>query len=92
MPMAALIDAVSDMDHGVHTLPALFWYAEADAVVRADVTREIAAAWGGPSTTVNPVMRPSDDFQSQAIAGAVLSPGQTEAAVAGMRDRIAGLI
>ena len=91
MPMAALIAAVTDMDHGAQSLPALFWYATADEVVRPDITGRIAAEWGGPSATVNPVMGEGDDYQSHVIAGDVLSPGQTDAAVSGMLDWIAGL-
>mgnify|MGYP001793644495 CR=1 FL=1 len=91
MPMIALIDAVAEMDQGAQTLPALFWFATADEVVRPDITANVAAAWGGPSTVVNPVMGPQDDYQSHVIAGDVLSPEQTDAAVAGMLDWIAGL-
>ena len=91
MPMVALIDAVNDMDHAEQSLPALFWFATADEVVQPARTAEIAAAWGGPSTVVNPVMGDGDDPQSHVIAGDILSPGQTDAAVAGMLDWIAGL-
>ena len=91
MPMAALIEAVNDVDHSAQSLPALFWFSTADEVVRPDITAEIAAAWGGPSTIVNPVMGPGDDDQSHVIAGDILSPGQTDAAVAGMLDWVAGL-
>ncbi|WP_415921036.1 alpha/beta hydrolase [Tateyamaria sp. SN6-1] len=91
MPMVALIDAVNAMDHSAQTLPALFWFATADEVVQPMRTAEIAQAWGGASTVVNPVMGPDDDPQSHVIAGDVLSPGQSEAAAAGMLDWIAGL-
>ncbi|WP_299687453.1 alpha/beta fold hydrolase [uncultured Tateyamaria sp.] len=91
MPMVALIDAVNAMDHTEQSLPALFWFATADEVVQPGRTAEIAAAWGGPSTVVNPVMGPGDDDQSHVIAGNVLSPGQTDAAVVGMVDWIKGL-
>ena len=91
MPMVALIDAVNDMDHSAQTLPALFWFATADQVVQPARTAEIADLWGAPSTVVNPVMGPEDDYQSHVIAGDVLSPGQTDGTVAGMLDWVAGL-
>ena len=89
-PMVGLIDAVAEMDHGAHNITALFWYAKADAVVRADVTDTVAAAWPD-STVVTPVMGPGDDPFAHVIAGDILSPGQTDAAVAGMLDWIRGL-
>lgn len=91
MPMVALIDAVADMDHTRQSLPALFWFAAADEVVRPDITAQIADTWGGPSQTVNPAMGVGDDPQSHVISGDVMSPGQTDATVQGMLDWIAGL-
>ena len=91
MPMVALIDAVADMDHSQHTIPALFWYATADQVVRPDITAQIVDQWGAPTETVNPTMGPQDDPQSHVITGDIISPGQTEATVQGMLDWIAGL-
>ena len=84
MPMVALIDAVADMDHSAHTLPALFWFASDDQVVRPNITARVAGQWGAETTVVNPVMGPSDDPQSHVIAGDVISPGQTDAAAQGM--------
>lgn len=91
LPMAALIDAVADMDHSAQTIPALFWFSTADTVVRPDITTQVAQNWGAPATSVNPVMGPGDDAQSHVIAGDILSPGQTAAAVAGMVDWARGL-
>lgn len=91
MPMAALIDAVAGMDHSRQTIPALFWYAEVDEVVRPDLTAQVAQAWGAPSQTVNPIMGAQDDPQSHVIAGDIMSSGQTMAAVEGMLDWIATL-
>ncbi|WP_420011087.1 alpha/beta hydrolase [Tateyamaria sp.] len=84
MPMAALIDASMAMDHGESTLPALFWFATADQVVRPDLTAQVAGQWGGPVEVVNPVMTSADDPQSHVIAGAIMSPAQTETAVLGI--------
>lgn len=91
MPMVALIDAVADMDHRTQSIPALFWYALADEVVRPDLTTEIARAWGAPAQRVNPTMGPQDDPQSHVISGDVISPGQTDSTVAGMLDWITTL-
>ncbi|MEO0402295.1 MAG: alpha/beta fold hydrolase [Pseudomonadota bacterium] len=91
MPMAALIDATMAMDHGAQTIPALFWYAQADAVVLPEATAQVAAAWGAAATVVNPVMGPGDDPLSHVAAGDIMSPGQTDRAVADMLDWIAGL-
>jgi alpha-beta hydrolase superfamily lysophospholipase len=91
LPMAALIDATTDIDHSTQTIPALFWFAEADAVVRPDITARIAAVWGADTAIANPVMREGDDPLSHVIAGAIMSPGQTVTAVSGMLDWVRGL-
>ncbi|WP_299598530.1 alpha/beta fold hydrolase [uncultured Tateyamaria sp.] len=91
MPMAALIDAVADMDHSTQTIPALFWYAQADEVVRPDLTAQVVQAWGAPTHIVNPTMGAQDDPQSHVISGNIMSPGQTDATVQGMLDWIATL-
>ncbi|MFP4328874.1 MAG: alpha/beta hydrolase [Paracoccaceae bacterium] len=84
LPMAALVAHVRAMDHAALEVPALFWFSESDQVVRAEVTREVAQAWGGP-VTLHPVRPgPEDDPMAHVLAGDILSPGQTEAAVAGM--------
>ncbi|WP_299207340.1 alpha/beta fold hydrolase [uncultured Tateyamaria sp.] len=91
MPMAALIDAVAKIDHSTQTIPALFWYAQADEVVRPDLTAQVAQAWGAPTHTVNPIMGAQDDPQSHVISGNIMSPGQTDATVQGMLDWIVTL-
>ena len=86
MPMAALIDVATAQNHADQRIPALFWFAMKDEVVRPDITAEIAAIWGAKVAVVNPVMGPEDDPQSHVIAGDIMSPGQTDTAVAGMLD------
>ncbi|MEL7092083.1 MAG: alpha/beta fold hydrolase [Pseudomonadota bacterium] len=86
MPMVALIGTVSDMDHGATDIPALFYYSDGDQVVRPDITAQIAADWGGPTATVRPDLGAGDDPYNHVIAGDILSPGQTDAAVAAMLD------
>lgn len=84
MPMAALIDASMKMDHSQSTVPALFWFATADSVVRPDLSAQVADQWGGPAEVVNPVMTSADDPQSHVIAGDIMSPVQTESTVLGI--------
>jgi alpha-beta hydrolase superfamily lysophospholipase len=86
LPMAALVKAVRGLDPGRATVPALFWFSDADRVVRPDVTAEIAARWGAPAEVVRVTTGPGDDPQAHVIAGDIMSPGQTDAAVSGMID------
>jgi len=91
LPMAALVQLVAGLDVSQARLPALFWFSDNDRVVRADITRKIADRWGGPTTIQTVTMGPDDDPSSHVIAGDILSPGQTDAAAAGMISWISGL-
>ena len=91
MPMDALISAVNAMDVGQIGVPALFHYSPKDGVVRPDASDRVAAAWGGPVTTSAPQLTEADDPLAHVIAGDVMSPGQTEAAVTLMLGWIKGL-
>lgn len=84
LPMAALVQEVGGLDLGQTDIPALFWYSEQDTVVRPEVTAQIAERWGGAVTTVIPTLGAEDDPDAHVIAGDIMSPGQTEAAVAGI--------
>ncbi|MFT7595722.1 MAG: alpha-beta hydrolase superfamily lysophospholipase, partial [Paracoccaceae bacterium] len=84
--MSALIKAVVSGDFAAVTVPALFWYSEADKVVRPDITRDITGRWGGPVTVKTVIMGPTDDPSSHVITGDIMSPGQTDIAVDGMLD------
>lgn len=84
VPMAALVKAVVALDFGQARVPALFWFSPDDRVVRPDLTREVARRWGGPAEMRTVTMGPGDDPSSHVIAGDIMSPGQTEIAVAGM--------
>jgi alpha-beta hydrolase superfamily lysophospholipase len=79
-PMAALVKAVSQLDHSRATVPALFYFSDADRVVVPAETRRVIARWGGKTRVINPVLGPDDDPMAHVIAGDILSPGQTEAA------------
>lgn len=84
LPMAALVAHVQAQDWGRATTPALFWYSREDQVVSPERTDQIAAAWGGGSSVVHPVMGPGDDPYSHVVSGAIASPGQTQNTVKGM--------
>ena len=91
LPMAALVDRAVRLDYGAAQVPALFWFSEDDKVVRPGATRRVAEAWGGPVTMRTVTMGPGDDANSHVVAGDLVSPGQTEAAVAGMLGWLASL-
>lgn len=82
LPMAALVKVVSALDFGGAQMPVLFYLSDDDAVVRPDISRRIAKAWGGSATVHAVTMGDGDDASSHVIAGDILSPGQTDAAVA----------
>lgn len=86
LPMAALVQKVTGLDFANSRVPALFWLSDEDQVVRPEITRRIAARWGGPARVQAVRMGPQDDPASHVVAGAILSPDQTESAVLGMVD------
>ena len=89
VPMGALVKAVVALDFSRATTPALFWFSEDDKVVRPDLTREVARQWGGEADIVTVRMGEGDDPHAHVIVGDIMSPGQTEAAVAGMLEWLA---
>ncbi len=90
LPMGALVKAVRGLDFARVTIPALFWFSLDDQVVRPDRTIDIAARWGGAATVRNVTMGPGDAANSHVIAGDIMSPGQTDGAVRGMLEWLAG--
>lgn len=88
-PMAALIKKVVALDFSTAQVPALFWISDNDSVVRQDISREVAGQWGGLTKIVGVTMGQGDDPSSHVIAGHIMSPGQTDVAVAGMLDWLA---
>lgn len=81
MPMAAVARAAREAAVANISIPALFIFSDADAVVDATATRAVAARWGG-SVSLWPVdMGPRDDRKSHIIAGDILSPSQTDPVV-----------
>lgn len=86
LPVAALVAHVRRRDAGAATVPALFLYSEHDKVVSPAAVRRMFAEWGGPKRLVPFVMAPGDDPYSHVIAGEILSPTQTDRAVAEILD------
>jgi len=86
LPMAALVDRVVKMDIEHIDVPALFWISSEDQVVRPDLTALVADRWGGVSKIQTVTLSEGDDTNSHVIAGDVMSPGQTAAAVQGFLE------
>lgn len=75
LPMAALTELAYAAPVETIEAPALFIFSDADAVVRPDLTRKIAARWGGGAETM--IVEGSDDPSHHVIAGDALSPSTT---------------
>ncbi|AXT25623.1 alpha/beta hydrolase [Ruegeria sp. AD91A] len=91
VPMSVLVDTVYALDFSEALIPALFWFSDDDQVVRPGRTHKVAEAWGAPATVKLVTMGPDDDPSSHVIAGRLMSPGQTDAAVAGILEWLKGL-
>ncbi|MFB9151032.1 alpha/beta hydrolase [Roseovarius ramblicola] len=91
-PMAALVARARSLDPATIPVPALFYYSEADTVVRPDLTDGVLARWGGPATRVAPVLAEGDDPSAHVVAGDIMSPGNTAAAAQAMTGWIERVI
>ncbi|WP_050931464.1 alpha/beta hydrolase [Aestuariivita boseongensis] len=94
LPVAALVEAVQGLEADTASVPAFFWYSPEDQVVLASETDSLAAAWargGAPVTVLTPDLTQADDPYAHVVAGDILSPGQTDAAVAAMLKWIEAL-
>lgn len=81
LPVAALARHAAALDFSAATVPALFYYSDADRVVDAAATDEVAAAWGGPVGRAAPKLGAGVDPLAHVIAGDILSPANTGRAV-----------
>ncbi|KIC35322.1 alpha/beta hydrolase [Leisingera sp. ANG-M7] len=84
LPMAAMVNAVREMDLSDTDVPVLFWYSVGDKVVRPDLAAEVAAAWGGPVAVSLVPPGAADDVHGHILAGDIVSPSQTQATVDGI--------
>ncbi|WGH78779.1 alpha/beta hydrolase [Jannaschia ovalis] len=91
LPMQAALDHARALDFAAAQVPALFWFAPADGVVDHAATESVAAAWGGPATVSRVTVPAGDDPLAHVIAGEILSPGGTPAAIVAMADWLRGL-
>ena len=91
VPLAALVQHAARQDYSKVTIPALFYFSPEDEIVRAEVTERIAAEWGGPAQTVLLPPEADVDPERHVIAGAIRSPGNTDAAVEVMLTWLKGL-
>jgi alpha-beta hydrolase superfamily lysophospholipase len=88
VPMAALVAHARRLDFGSVEIPTLFLFSDADQVVRAAATRDVAARWGGPAVISAQVTGPGDDPLAHVIAGDILSPSMTAGVSAEIIDWI----
>ena len=90
-PMAAIVKYAANLDHGKIMVPALFYFSEKDAVVDATETARVAEQWGAPVTRGYPELREGDDPLAHVIAGDILAPGNTDAAIKRILEWVATL-
>lgn len=90
-PMAAIVAHAETLDYSVVKTPAMFVYSPDDRVVRPDATEAMVDRWGGPTQQLALTMDAGDDPYSHVIAGDIMSPNQTKAAVAAMVRFLSGL-
>ncbi len=83
LPMAALTELARETPVEAIAVPALFVFSDADRVVDATVTREIAARWGA-AVAIETVTE-TGDANAHVIAGDAYSPSTTD----GLAGRIA---
>lgn len=91
LPMAAAVKYARHLDHSALKQPLLLVFSDDDNVVSPDATRAVGTRWGGPVTRQMMVMGPGDDENSHVVAGDILSPGQTDTAIAAILAWIGAL-
>lgn len=90
-PMAALVREAAAADLTTARVPLLMILSPDDQVIDADRAEAAAGRWGGPVRLELRTMTEGDDPYSHVIAGAILSPHQTEAVVGLILDWAKGL-
>ena len=89
LPMAALVDLANAADPRSIAIPSLFVYSPHDQVIRPELVKAKAGNWGGQATTIE--VTDDGDPSHHVIAGAALSPSNTERLAAETARWIAGL-
>lgn len=77
VPMAALVGLAHRASYARATMPALFLYSPNDEVVDHGATRNVAAAWAGPTRIEQVTVPPGGDPRHHNIAGDILTPANT---------------
>ncbi len=90
-PMVEVVKRFRRLDPADALIPALFMYSQNDRVVSPKATRKVARVWSGVAKEIVVSVQPGDDENSHVIAGDILSPGMTDAAVAHMLDWVAAI-
>jgi pimeloyl-ACP methyl ester carboxylesterase len=91
LPMARVAKAARDADHGAIKVPLMLYFNDGDRVVKAEATRAVAARWGGPVAMVEAPAGGDVDPYLHVVAGDIMSPGNTDAAVQAIVDWAKGL-
>lgn len=89
--MAELVKQVSSKDFSAVKVPALFWFSDADQVVHAAKTHDIAGQWGGPVLVALQTMNAHTDPGAHVITGNIKSPSETQRSVREFVEFIRGL-
>lgn len=91
MQMAELVKQVFAKDFSQVTIPALFWFSDADQVVDPKRTKDLAARWAGPSEVAVQQLQYGSDPSAHVISGDIVSPGENQKSVEGFVNFIRGL-
>lgn len=89
LPMASMVKLADAADARKIEIPSLFVYSPLDRVIRPDLVKAKAAAWGAPARIIE--VLDADDPNHHVIAGEALSPSTTERLAAETADWIAAL-
>lgn len=91
LPMATLVAQTARRDYDLAQVPVLIAFADADQVVSAAKTRDIAAQWQGPVTLMPLTTGPGWDPYAHVLAGDILSPAGTPVLRTAILDWVARL-
>ena len=82
IPMQVLVEHVRARDWSRAAVPALFYFSPDDRVVDPAATEAVIDLWGGPTTVERVAPMEGTDPSNHVIAGDILSPARTDAAIA----------
>lgn len=89
LPMGALVRLARQTDFAQARVPVLVLFSPRDYVIDPQAALRVAANWGGPAGVTE--IDPGPQGDAHVIAGDVLSPGGTDAAVRAIADFAGGL-